>query len=479
MQVSTLLTNPLSLQAGLRDLVGLKDHFSLLDFKRIWVWLAVSLSASLASSLPVLADLITPTDGLKLNQPEVKSVPIEQTRLADLQPAIDAFKQGDQAKFKEAYQAAEGKSDTLPHLSVFLAKLQIEAGRVDLAFNTLEQHLMASPSDPEGYLALGEIALRSNRLTDAWLQFQHTEALIAQGELRPSRLPLIQLGLIELMAETAERRQQFAEAKKMWDQMLALKPELPLAVWRLGRLKVMQGELDAGVEAMRKAYAKDNKLPCPELVAALMMAEKQDKPIAEKWFQEAIKANKTDAVRWTEYFKWLLLNDRAADVQKTIAKLSAETMANRNLRFLKGVTARYTGDLQTAELVFAELHRESPDDLEAADQLALVLVENADEGKRARAFQLSESNLRKAPNQEGTIATAAWVQFKLGDIDVADRLLGQLAAQTALSPQTAYYVSEVLKARGKTEEARQVLKAAVESPGIFPAREVAKRELAK
>ncbi len=53
---------------------------------------------------------------------------------------------------------------------------------------------MASPSDPEGYLALGEIALRSNRLTDAWLQFQHTEALIAQGELRPSRLPLIQLG---------------------------------------------------------------------------------------------------------------------------------------------------------------------------------------------------------------------------------------------------------------------------------------------
>ncbi len=137
----------------------------------------------------------------------------------------------------------------------------------------------------------------------------------------------------------------------------------------------------------------------------------------------------------------------------------------------------YAGDLSTAEAVFAELHRETPDDLESADQLALVLVENPDEGKRTRAFQLSESNLRKAPNQEGTIATAAWVQFKLGDIDVADRLLGQLAAQTALSPQSAYYVSEVLRARGKAEEAKQVLTAAVNSPGLFPARAAAKKQL--
>ncbi len=114
----------------------LSDLYSILDCSRLARSLpspqaiAICLLSALVPAISY-ADLITPTDGLKLNQPEVKSVPIEQTRLADLQPAIDAFKQGDQAKFKEAYQAAEGKSDTLPHLSVFLAKLQIEAGRVD------------------------------------------------------------------------------------------------------------------------------------------------------------------------------------------------------------------------------------------------------------------------------------------------------------------------------------------------------------
>ncbi len=115
---------------------------------------------------------------------------------------------------------------------------------------------------------MGEIALRSNRLTDAWLEFKHCRTLIDEGKIRPARLPLIQMGLIELMAETAERRQQFNEADGYWDPLLELKPQLPLAVWRKGRLKALQGDLNAGVKSMKLAYAKDSKLPCPELVAA-------------------------------------------------------------------------------------------------------------------------------------------------------------------------------------------------------------------
>ncbi len=132
-------------------------------------WFGVSCFTTLAH-----ADLVTHADTLKLDVPEVKSVPIEQARLADLQPAIEAFKAGDQKKFEEAYKAAQAKSDALPHQMIFLAKLQIELGRADLAFATLEQYLMTATDDPEGYLALGEIALRSNRLTDAWLEFQFT-----------------------------------------------------------------------------------------------------------------------------------------------------------------------------------------------------------------------------------------------------------------------------------------------------------------
>ncbi|MFY7874939.1 MAG: hypothetical protein ACOVQM_05795, partial [Pirellula sp.] len=60
---------------------------------------------------------------------------------------------------------------------------------------------------------------------------------------------------------------------------------------------------------------------------------------------------------------------------------------------------------------------------------------------------------------------------------VADRLLGQLAEQAALQPQTAYYVARVLEAKGQSEDAKKVLKAAVDTPGIFVERAKARQEL--
>jgi len=177
------------------------------------------------------------------------------------------------------------------------------------------------------------------------------------------------------------------------------------------------------------------------------------------------------------YLNWLLLNDRDEDARRLIDKLSVEVLANRNIQVRQGIAARYAGDFLKAESVFSALSQLAPDDLEVADQLALVLVESPNEGKRARAAQISESNLRRLPNNETTIATAAWVQFKLGSIDVADQLLGKLVGQISLSPQTAFYVSELLKANGKAEESKKVLEAAIRSPGIFPDRKRARKLL--
>ena len=127
--------------------------------------------------------------------------------------------------------------------------------------------------------------------------------------------------------------------------------------------------------------------------------------------------------------------------------------------------------------MFSSLHQSNPDDIEAADQLALVLAEQPDEGKRARAAQISETNLRRAPQVETTVATAAWIQFKLGSVDTADRMLGELARQTSVSPQTAFYIAELLKHRGKSEDAKRVLETAVQAPGIFVNRQKVKEEL--
>ncbi len=97
--------------------------------------------------------------------------------------------------------------------------------------------------------------------------------------------------------------------------------------------------------------------------------------------------------------------------------------------------------------ICSSLHQANPADLEAADQLAAVLVESKDEAKRGHALQLSEASLRQAPHLEKTIATTAWVQFKLGSVDVADRMLGELASKIAISPATSFYIAQVMKTK--------------------------------
>ncbi len=191
----------------------------------------------------------------------------------------------------------------------------------------------------------------------------------------------------------------------------------------------------------------------------------------ETLFQQGIKANDSTIENWTSYLRWLLLNDRVKDAEELVRQ-ATETIPNliqsdRNMTFLNAVLARYQKRFDQAEKLLSGLHRSNPQDIGIADQLALVLVESSDEGKRARAVQLSENNLRRSPRSETAIATAAWIQFRLGSQDIAGQMLDQLASVTKVSPQTAYYIAQVLKSKGQEKEAEMVLEAAIKAPGFF------------
>ncbi|MFN9913432.1 MAG: hypothetical protein ACK53L_12650, partial [Pirellulaceae bacterium] len=108
--------------------------------------------------------------------------------------------------------------------------------------------------------------------------------------------------------------------------------------------------------------------------------------------------------------------------------------------------------------------------------LALVLVESSDEGKRARAEQLSEANVRRAPNAERAVATAAWIKFKTGSTDIADQVLGQILRGGRLEPQTAYYAAMLLKSRGMKDEYSRFLRAS--APACSPERRNVRRSRA-
>lgn len=99
-----------------------------------------------------------------------------------------------------------------------------------------------------------------------------------------------------------------------------------------------------------------------------------------------------------------------------------------------------------------------------------MLIESDDESKRVRASQLAQANLSQCPDRALALATAGWVQLRLGDLANAERLLQQSLAAGPVTPFTRYYVSRLLSARGRTEESDKRLNEALSQPGYFPER---------
>lgn len=416
-----------------------------------------------------------PVDPFPPNIQELIKISEKNKGLAD---ALQAFQAGNPQKLKESLIEARRLSPDFPKSDVMLARIFMANRQWADAMQVLEGHLSTNPNDADAYKSFGEIAMVSGRWTDAWLQFEKAGSLMDGMQFGVTRKQSFIAELTKLRAEAAERRQDLPLSTKLFEELAKLQPKDGYPLWSLGRLKIASGDLDGGIALLKKGRQLTSTLPQPELAVALELLGGKDRVKAEKWFKAGImeKESATEA-NLVQYLKFLVDEDRAPEAKSVIERAPPEYQKNRDIRLLKAVALRYLNEDAEAEKILSELHRANPEDLDAADQLALVLVETSDEGKRARAGQISEANLRQAPNVEKIAATAAWVKFKTGSVDVADNLLGQIIKGGRISPQTLYYSAMLLKARGKKDEAMQFLKTAVEAQGSFPQKKAAKAEL--
>jgi tetratricopeptide (TPR) repeat protein len=436
---------------------------------------AIFLCTLIVSCVPNALWAQATVDPFPLNFQELIKIGEKNKGLAN---AIQAFAEGNPQKLKESLVEAKTASPDFPKPDVMLARMFMANRQFGEALSVLESHLTTNPNDADAYKCMAEVAMISGRWTDAWLQLEKAGSLMEGMQYSVARKQSFVIDLTRLRAEAAERRQDLTLSAKLFAELEKLQPKEGFPIWSQGRLKIAAGDLDGGITLLKKAKQLTPTLPQPELAVALEQLGRKDSAKAESWFKDGIRAKETSTeANWIQYLKFLIDEDRASEAKGLIEKAPPEFQKSRDMKLLKALSHRYLNEDAEAEKLFSELHQANPDDLDAADQLALVLVETRDEGKRARAGQISESNLRQAPNVEKVAATAAWVKFKTGSVDVADNLLGQIVKGGRISAQTLYYSAMLLKARGKTAEAMQFLKAAVDAPGSFPQKKAAKAEL--
>jgi tetratricopeptide (TPR) repeat protein len=238
-------------------------------------------------------------------------------------------------------------------------------------------------------------------------------------------------------------------------------------------------ESKASFAAARKL---NDKLPLPEISLALLHEQAGSRDQAEKLFGEAVKAAPSDLNTRLAMVQWALIagkNELAAKNVAAAQKLDADSL---QVKLATGLAARFAGNHKDAMNAFDGALKQSPRNFTAMNQLALTLIDSTEEKERIRALGYAHlnaqinSNRKARAGREATV-TLAWILFRIGHADVAERVLKGILNAGSIGSESAYYVALILIDRGQAATAQNILKTALRGDSQFSGRPEAQRVL--
>jgi tetratricopeptide (TPR) repeat protein len=393
----------------------------------------------------------------------------------DVADAITRFRNNDVSGARELLARARQNNQKLPPVEIMMARLWAVSNQLNNFHVELEKAVMTYPDDPDAYLYLAELALAEHRVTDAESDLMRAKDLIAKYQANQKRKRNFDIRYNASMAAVAEERTQWSEAMPHLEAWLKLDPDNAAAHARMGRALFQMGRPTDAYNEYDAALKIDPKSINPYIALAGLYEQTKDRTNAAKSISYAVQKNPKDLNVHLQAARWGLATNQLNEAQKyadDALKIDPDSLEGKILR---GIVARMTGDMKTAETRLQAAVVQAPANIDASNQLALVLIESPDKDKRDRAAQIAEYNLR-ATTQNGrtnpeVAATYAWVLYKLGKTAEAGQILAQIQQAGNISPDTAFYIAKILEDQDKIDGAIYVCEKALESPVPFAQRQ--------
>lgn len=397
--------------------------------------------------------------------------------LPSVQQGVRALQAGDLAGCLSDFEAAHREDPIVPPPLIMLAQVYLVHRQPREAIEALEQAAVQSPEHPELYLLCAQLALAQGRNLDAWVHFDRALNLDSRPKWPAAYDKDFEATCYFGMATIAERRQDWQVAEAAYREWDSLDPGNAHVLDSWGKSLFLMGKEEDALDRFTRAHSADSTLNAPEVSMAAMATSAGRFDDAQQWYEKAKKKHPRDASVLFEQGVSLLMSGKFAEARKTLdqatevgAKLESFGEA---VPLMKGYAAAGAEDYAAAEQLFTKVLEASPGQFDALRHLTLALVEQKDVEKNDRALELASVLANNHPQSAAAQVTLAWVQFRLGQGEAAEKTLAIANLATA-DADSLFHAAQLLVARGHGQAAREILPAlnqAVAKPGIFVRRQ--------
>ena len=382
----------------------------------------------------------------------------DSDRMKLLRAVAELFLQRDLQASREKLGEAAKADSSLPPADLLMSAMLFTVNNSQIGVGFLEEAAKNDPEYPSTYAGFARIALNANRVTDAVALLAFMKQKIEAGSWNELQQEQFETEYLDAISDVHSRRGDFERAKQDLKRLAELVPENGRVQVRIARIAFSEDDVEQAVQLLESAREKSPELLVPPLIISNWFKQQENSDLQAQWMEKASEQFPDDLDVQMNFCEWLI-----SQAQYSKASIWAERAAQNGANSLdianiKGRIAFIRQQYELAELSFAKIHKEQPANVDAANLLALSLVESGVPNKMRRALDLISMNVKaqQSPNV-GSIAVLGWVLLKNGDVNGAGQQLSQLARLQQVPDEASYFLARLLVQVQRDSDALRIL----------------------
>jgi tetratricopeptide (TPR) repeat protein len=322
------------------------------------------------------------------------------------------------------------------------ARLLQSLNRGDEALPLLKKSVSQYPDDKRLGLTYARTLVEQNRMAEAKVQFASlVEQYPEDDELRFS------LALVCLEGKSWD------EAEGYLQELIERDSHVDSAHLNLGRIAEERNDPEGALVEYALVGPGNEYLPAQLRQADILISHGRGAEASKK-LALARDAQPDYAIQlYLIEAETLAANNQTDRAWNTLQQALKQYPDDLNLLYSRAMLAEKRNDLEQMERDLRAIIQREPDNAMALNALGYTLSDRTTRYAEAKALIQQAYDL--SPDDPAVLDSLGWVNFRLGNLDEAERLLRQ-ALERFPDQEVAAHLGEVLWANGKQREAKKI-----------------------